>query len=135
MCQPVRLEQYATARGPSFARIVSVQPDREHAFVDVVGVLGDEDVSELRQRVAGLLVAGVRYVLVDLTEAEGDDSAPSAALAAARRELIRRRGWLRLVGSDPSSFTPGVEASLTDVFAMYRAAVGTDAGGRDSRAQ
>jgi hypothetical protein len=42
---------------------VSVQPDRDRAFVEVIGVCGDEGVAELRHRVDGLLIAGARFVL------------------------------------------------------------------------
>jgi hypothetical protein len=134
MCQPVSLQQHA-ARGPSCARIASVQPDREHAFVDVVGVLDEEGIGELRQRMEGLLVAGARYVLVDLTEAVGAEPATSAALVAADQELVRRDGWLRTVGSESSAVTAPDEASLSDLFAIYQAAVRPDAGRGGSRAQ
>jgi hypothetical protein len=117
----VRPEQYV-AREPSGLRIMSIQPDREHAFVEVIGACGHEGVAELRQRVDGLLIAGARFVLVDLTEAGEVAPTTGAALAAAGRQLTRRKGWLRTVGHDSSS-SARYEASLLDLFTMYQAAV------------
>ena len=120
MHEVVQPERYAMPDRPAL-RIMSVQPDREHAFVEVIGVCGREGVAELRQRVDGLLIAGARYVLVDLTGAGELAPTTSAALAAAGRQLTRRKGWLRTVGHD-SSPTARYEASLLDLFTMYRAA-------------
>lgn len=117
----VQPEQYVIPER-SGLRIMSVQPDREHAFVEVIGSCGHEGVAELRQRVDGLLIAGARYVLVDLTRAGEVVPATSAALAAAGRQLNRRKGWLRTVGHDSSS-SARYEASLLDLFAMYQAAL------------
>jgi hypothetical protein len=117
----VQPEQYLTP-DRSGLRITSVQPDREHAFVEVIGACGHEGVAELRQRVDGLLIAGARFVLVDLTEAGEVASTTNAALAAAGRQLTRRKGWLRTVGHDSSS-AARYEASLLDLFAMYQVAV------------
>jgi hypothetical protein len=117
----VQPEQYLTP-DRSGLRITSVQPDREHAFVEVIGACGHEGVAELRQRVDGLLIAGARFVLVDLTEAGEVASTTNAALAAAGRQLTRRKGWLRTVGYDSSS-AARYEASLLDLFAMYQVAV------------
>jgi hypothetical protein len=118
----------STTRDPSGVRITSIQPDREHAFVEVVGAFGNEGVPELRRRVEGLLIAGARYVLVDLTEAGRVEPATSAALAPAGRVLAQRKGWLRTVGHDPSSAAARYEASLPDLFVMYQLAVRTAAG-------
>jgi hypothetical protein len=110
-----------SARDRPDVRIMSVQPDRDHAFVEVIGACGHEGVAELRQRVDGLLIAGARFVLVDLTEAGEVAPTTSAALASAGRQLTRRKGWLRTVGHDSSS-AARYEASLLDLFAMYQAA-------------
>jgi hypothetical protein len=120
-------EQYIDPDPPG-ARIRSVQPDREHAIIEVIGPFGHEGVAELRERVDGLLIAGARFVLVDLSEAGEVDPVTSAALAAAGRQLTRRQGWLRMVGHDPSSSAARYEASLPDLFAMYQAAVAAGAG-------
>jgi hypothetical protein len=121
MREAVQPEQHAGSDPPSL-RIMSVQPDREHAFVEVIGTCGYEGVAELRQRVDGLLIAGARFVLVDLTAAGELAPTTSAALAAAGRQLTRRKGWLRTVGHDSSS-SARYEASLVDLFVMYQAAV------------
>jgi len=120
----VQPEQYLTRDRPG-VRIMSVQPDREHAFVEVIGACGHEGVAELRQRVDGLLIAGVRFVLVDLTGAGDVAPTTGAALAAAGRQLTRRKGWLRMVGHDSSS-AARYEASLLDLFTMYQAAARRD---------
>jgi hypothetical protein len=117
----VQPEQYVTP-DRSGLRIMSVQPDREHAFVEVIGPCGREGVAELRQRVDGLLIGGARFVLVDLTGAGELAPTTGAALAAAGRQLTRRKGWLRTVGHDSSS-AARYEASLLDLFAMYQAAL------------
>ena len=129
----VQSEQ-CTTRDPGLT-IRSIQPDREHAFVEVIGAFGREGLPELQERVEGLLSAGARYVLVDLTEAGTVEPATSAALAPAGRELALREGWLRTVGHDPSSAAARYEASLPDLFAMYQVAVRTGAGrtGSDGR--
>jgi hypothetical protein len=114
-------EQYVIPDPPSL-RIMSVQPDREHAFVEVIGACGHAGVVELLQRVDGLLIAGARFVLVDLTAAGEVAPTTNAALASAGRQLTRRDGWLRTVGHDSSSAARH-EASLLDLFAMYQAAV------------
>jgi hypothetical protein len=114
-------DQYVLPDPPSL-RIMSVQPDREHAFVEVIGPCGHEGVVELLQRVDSLLIAGARFVLVDLTAAGEVAPATNAALASAGRQLTRRNGWLRTVGHVSSSAARH-EASLLDLFVMYRAAV------------
>jgi hypothetical protein len=118
---------------PPSVRIMSVQPDRDHAFVEVIGVCGHEGAAELRQRVDGLLIAGARFVLVDLTAAGEVAPATSAALASAGRQLTRRKGWLRTVGHESSS-AARYEASLLDLFTMYRAAMWMGAGGERGNA-
>jgi hypothetical protein len=60
--------------------------------------------------------------LVDLTRAGEVAPATSAALAAVGRQLTRRNGWLRTIGHDSSS-AARYEASLLELFRMYRAAV------------
>ena len=115
------------ARGRSGLRIVSVQPDRDHAFVEVIGTCDHEGVAELRQRLDGLLIAGARFVLVDLTAADDVASTTPGALAAVGRQLTRREGWLRMVGNDPSPSAARYEASLLDLFTIYRA---TSPGGK-----
>jgi hypothetical protein len=100
--------------------IRSVQPDREHAVLEIVGAPGLESVDELWQRVEGLLVAGVRYLLVDLAEAVPGDAVVSVFVETARR-LEERQGWLRVNLQCSSSLPVGLtEATLGDLFAIYR---------------
>src|SRR5688572_2471604 len=75
--------------------IRSIQPDREHAVLEVVGASGPESAAELLQRVEGLLVAGVRCLLVDLAEAVLGDAVVSVLAEIAGR-LEERQGWLRV---------------------------------------
>lgn len=115
---------------PSPPRVVirTVQPDREHAVLEMVGIPGHDIADELWQRVEGLLVAGVRYMLVDLSEA-GSADAVAGALAEAGRRLEARRGWL-CVRQNPMWPVPGglPEATLTEIFAIYRAFAGSACG-------
>ena len=117
----------ASTADPSPRRVVirTAQPDREHAVLEVVGVAGHDVAGELRQRVEGLLVAGVRYLLVDLSVA-GPADAVSDALAEASRCLKERHGWLR-IHRDRMWPVPDAppEATLTEVFAIYQAFAGT----------
>src|SRR5919197_1531477 len=78
---------------PPRVMIRTAQPDREHAVLEVVGVPGPDTSDELWQRVEGLLVAGVRYLLVDLSEA-GPADAVADVLAEAGRRLTERHGWV-----------------------------------------
>jgi hypothetical protein len=105
--------------------IRTVQPDREHAVLEVVGTPGHDAADELWQRMEGLLVAGVRYLLVDLSEA-GPIDAVAAALTEASRRLKERHGWLRVHGDLMWPVPGGLsEATLTEVFAIYRAFAGS----------
>jgi hypothetical protein len=107
--------------------IRSIQPDREHAVLEVVGAPGPESADELRHRVESLLVAGVRYLLVDLAEAVLG-AAVVGVLAETARRLEERQGWLR-VHRQGSSLPVGLtEATLGQLFAIYRAS--TRAAGR-----
>jgi hypothetical protein len=102
--------------------IRSVQPDREHAVLEVVGAPGFECVGELWQRVEGLLVAGVRYLLVDLADAVPGDAVVSVLAETAGR-LEARQGWLR-VNRQEASLPVGLpEATLGELFAIYRSFV------------
>jgi hypothetical protein len=105
--------------------IISVQPDRDHAVLDVVGRMSEDGLDELRQRLDGLLVAGVRYLLVDLTRAEPSESM-LGVLASTTRRLQARQGWLR-VHRDPLWSSSGEvdEATLPDLFELYQATIGT----------
>src|ERR1700716_2473355 len=96
------------APGPA---IRSVQPDRGHGVLEVAGAVGHDNAAELRQRVEGLLVAGVRYLLVDLVEAGPCDPMAIGVLANGARLLEGRQGWLRI---NPNRTVP-VAAELDEV--------------------
>jgi hypothetical protein len=100
--------------------IRSIQPDREHAVLEIVGAPGLDSVDELWQRVEGLLVAGVRYLLVDLADAVPGDAVVSV-LAETTRRLEQRQGWLRLNGQCSSLPVGLTEATLDELFSIYRA--------------
>ncbi|MFC5996366.1 STAS domain-containing protein [Pseudonocardia hispaniensis] len=112
--------------------ISSVQPDRDHALLTVVGMLDHEAVAELCRRTAGLLVAGARYLVVDLSQAHGAHAELLGMLAGVSRRLVARRGWLKLVGAGPAVMEELDEASLSDLFTLYRAVTGGDAAGAAS---
>jgi hypothetical protein len=120
------------AQSPLGCAIRTVQPDREHAVLEVVGTPGHDAADELRQRLEGLLVAGVRYLLVDLSES-GPADAVTDTLTEGSRRLKARHGWLR-IHRDQIWPVPGglTEVTATEAFAIYRAFAGsTDE--RDSR--
>lgn len=121
---PITTSWSGTAISPSESTIIAVQPNRDHAVLEVAGRLGADCLDELRQRVEGLLVAGVRYLLVDLTEAEPCESMLSVFAPAARR-LQARQGWLRIHGDPPWPSSGEVDAAtLSDLFALYQATTG-----------
>ena len=50
---------FALAGPPAFGPAIrSVQPDRHHGVLEVVGALGHDDAAELRQRVEGCWLPG-----------------------------------------------------------------------------
>ncbi|WP_345603438.1 hypothetical protein [Pseudonocardia adelaidensis] len=82
-----------------------------------------------------LLIGGVRFLLVDLSEAQACDGRVRALLADAAARLADRSGWLRIHPhlDEPPSRNPDVaDATLPDLFLIYRA-MGGDSGGRDGR--
>jgi hypothetical protein len=108
---------------PAGVVIRSVQPDGEHAVLELVGAPGLESADELRRRVEGLLVAGVRYLLVNLAEADPVDAVASVLAATAQR-LEECQGWLRVHGQDTPLPAGLTEASLGELFAIYQGFVG-----------
>lgn len=65
------------------------------------------------------MVGGVRYLLVDLAEAVPGDAVVSHLTEAARR-LEERQGWLRVNQQFSSLPVDLTEATLGDLFAIYR---------------
>jgi hypothetical protein len=106
--------------------IRSIQPDRDHALLEMVGAADAGSIDELRQRLDGLLVAGARYLLVDLTRAGRCDPAVISVLGRAAGRLAARRGWLRVLPNPAWPVHRDVdEATLSELFAIYRAATGS----------
>ena len=95
-----------------------IRPDRDHAFLDVVGDFDDDGVHDLRQHLNDLFVANTRYVLADVSQTSGFTSPVSALLRAGARHLEQRQGWLRIVGPWPG--LAEYQASLGEVFALYQ---------------
>ena len=95
-----------------------IQPDRDHAFLDIVGDVDDEGVLDLRQRLDELFAADTRYVLADVSQTSGFAPLVSEVLRAGAQHLGQHQGWLRLVGPWPGM--TDYQASLAQVFALYR---------------
>jgi anti-anti-sigma regulatory factor len=78
---------------------------REHRLDDVVhhvevrGTLNPETTPELVRRVDAALAGGVRWLIVDLTDAQEVADQALSALVTAARELRSRRGELIVAGS------------------------------------
>src|SRR4030081_742162 len=97
----------ALASPPAAApAIKSVQPDRDHGVLEVAGALCQDNAAEPGQGGEGLLVAGVRFLLVALAEVDGCDPVVIGVLADAARLLEGRQGWLRI---NPSRDLPIAE--------------------------
>lgn len=111
---------------PTELIISSVQPDRDHALLTVTGWLVSAATAELAQRVEGLLIGGARYLVVDLSQAQGVHPEVIALLSATGRRLTADRGWLKLSGVGPAVLEELDEASLPDLFALYQAAIARD---------
>jgi anti-anti-sigma regulatory factor len=69
--------------------------------MDLKGSLDDANARELKRRIEAALAGGVRWLIVDLAQAEpvGDEALNS--LSSAVRELRSRRGELILAGAGP----------------------------------
>jgi hypothetical protein len=124
---PADVSASDTGSRASVLAIRVVWPDREHAVIGVSGAEMElEDLGELRERVQALTAGGVRYVLVDLSDAPSCDGAVLDVLVDAAARLQERDGWLRVhrpVAEVPRPSRVG-EATLSDLFAIYRALAG-----------
>ena len=82
-----------------------IEDRRLNADTHVVGVLGEIDLftaPEFKQRVAAPIDAGVRSVIVDLTETTFIDSSSLGVLIGAHRRLKARGGALTIVCAEES---------------------------------
>jgi anti-anti-sigma regulatory factor len=84
---------------------------REHRLDDVVhqlfirGAIPPENVAEVARRIDTALQAGVRWLIVDISEAEPVSDPLIAALVATARECRSRRGELIISGASPEVAT------------------------------
>jgi len=69
--------------------------------MDLKGSVADANAPELERRIGAALDGGVRWLIVDLGEADPVEDEALAALSNAVRELRSRRGELILAGAPP----------------------------------
>ena len=110
------------APAPARATLSFVQLERDHALVVVRGGVSEVFLLALRQHLADLVVAGVRFVVVDLAEVTACPPEMVGELATACRELYARQGWLRSITTAPCVADALESAELDDLFPIYRAA-------------
>jgi len=110
------------APAPARATLSFVQLERDHALVVVRGGVSEVFLLALRQHLADLVVAGVRFVVVDLAEVTACPPEMVGELATACRELYTRQGWLRSITTAPCVADALESAELDDLFPIYRAA-------------
>ena len=108
--------------GPARATVSFVQLERDHALVVVRGAVCEVFLLTVRQHLANLVAAGVRFVVLDLAEVTACPSQMVGELAAACRALHARQGWLRLIATAPCVVSVLESAAVEDLFPIYRAA-------------
>jgi anti-anti-sigma regulatory factor len=104
------------------ATVSFVQLERDHALVVVRGAVCEVFLLTLRQHLASLVAAGVRFVVLDLAEVTACPPEMVGELATACRELYTRQGWLRSITTAPCVADALESAELDDLFPIYRAA-------------
>ena len=119
------VEAAGAVDAPARATLSFVQLERDHALVVVRGGVSEVFLLTLRQHLANLVVAGVRFVVLDLAEVTTCPPEMVGELATACRELYARQGWLRSITTAPCVADALESAELDDLFPIYRAA-GTD---------
>ena len=107
---------------PVEATVNSVQLEQDHALVVVRGAVCEVFLLTLRNHLANLVAAGVRYMVLDLAEVTACPAAMVGELAAACRELYARQGWLRSITTARCVAEALESADLDDLFPIYRAA-------------
>ena len=108
--------------GPARATVSFVQLERDHALLVVRGAVCEVFLLTLRQHLANLVAAGVRFVVLDLAEVTACPPEMVGELATACRELYTRHGWLRSITTAPCVADALESAELDDLFPIYRAA-------------
>jgi anti-anti-sigma regulatory factor len=111
-----------TDHEPVQATVSSVQLEQDHALVVVRGAVCEVFLPTLRNHLANLAAAGVRYMVLDLAEVTACPAAIVGELAAACRELYARQGWLRSITTARCVAEALESADLDDLFPIYRAA-------------
>ena len=107
---------------PARATVSFVQLERDHALLVVRGAVCEVFLLTLRQHLANLVAAGVRFVVLDLAEVTACPPEMVGELATACRELYTRQGWLRSITTAPCVADALESAELDDLFPIYRAA-------------
>jgi len=107
---------------PVRATVSSVQLEEDHALVVVRGAACEVFLLTLRNHLANLVAAGVRYMVLDLAEMTACPAAMVGELAAVCRELYARQGWLRSITTARCVADALESADLDDLFPIYRAA-------------
>ena len=121
LASPV-IEVIAADDAPALATVSFVQLERDHALVVVRGAVCEVFLLTLRQHLANLVAAGVRFVVLDLAEVIACPPEMVGELATACRALYPRQGWLRSITTAPCVADALESAELDDLFPIYRAA-------------
>jgi hypothetical protein len=107
---------------PARATVSFVRLERDHALVVVRGAVCEVFLLTLRQHLANLVAAGVRFVVLDLAEVTACPPELVGELATACRALYARQGWLRSITTARCVADALESAELDDLFPIYRAA-------------
>lgn len=93
----------------------------DQASVTVFGALDAPAVERLEAMLHGVVAAGARYVVLDLSDVIECDGRAREVLSATQDQLTAMNGWL-LPLTPPSQLADLDNASLDDLFAAYRQA-------------
>jgi len=91
----------------------------EDTVLQVSGEVDLDNRDELRTMISELVEAGVRRLVVDLTEVSFIDSSGLGALLGGRSSLVEVGGWMRLVISNPHVMKVFTITNLTEVFEIH----------------
>jgi anti-anti-sigma regulatory factor len=104
-------------------RVTSTLRGDHYTVVTVSGPIDARAISLLAAHFAGLLNAGTRQLVVDLSRAEGVDDDLLELMRKVETKLRALNGRLELTGLAPPVLYVMDDEPLADVFAQYRAAV------------
>jgi anti-anti-sigma factor len=91
-------------------------------LLSVTGGIDDRGLERLRCRLDGLIDAGARLLVADLSGVDSCDGRLFELLARTQHQVGCQGGWLRLVGLRSSVLDALDQAALPDVLLVYRAA-------------